>query len=423
MEAKMDSGQRPADESRAVATSVAPRIAGRIARLGTETAFAVSAEAAAFAAEGHKVYAFHLGDMNIATPGNVVEASFKAIRDGKTGYCPSAGVPELRAALAADLSASHGVSYSAENVAIQPGGKPVIGKFFMALMNPGDEVLYPNPGYPIYESQIEFHDGVAVPYGYLEGEDGFVIDIDAIESAITARTRLIVFNAPQNPLSAESSASELEHLAELILRHDLIVLCDEAYFDIRYSGASASLASLPAMAERSVILYTFSKKFAMTGWRLGAAIGPREVVEVIGKLNVNDESCPNHFIQYGALEGLTGDQSGPRHIVSVLKERRDAAVAMLNETPGVRCFMPNAAFYLFPNVTEAMAHKGIDDVEAFRRAVLRETGVSVCSRVHFGRPQPGEAERYVRLAYSGIDTPQIVEGLGRLKAYLEKGPK
>jgi len=396
----------------------ATRIAKRIARLGTETAFAVSAEAAAFAAEGNHVYPFHLGDMNIPTPQNIVEASFKAIRDGKTGYCANAGIPPLRAAVAANVSASHGVEYAAENVAIEPGGKPVIGKFILALMNPGDEVLYPNPGYPIYESQIEFHGGVAVPYGYLEGDDGFVIDIDALKASITPRTRLLIVNDLQNPMGAECSPAELARLAELVLEHDLMVLCDEAYFDTRYAGKSASLASLPGIAERSVILYTFSKKFAMTGWRLGAAIGPREIVDVIAKLNVNDESCPNHFIQYGALEGLTGDQSGPRQIVAVLRERRDAAVGLLNEMPGVRCYTPNATFYLFPNVTGAMQRKGLTDVEDFRRAVLHDTGVSVCSRVHFGRRQPGEREQYVRLAYSGIDTPQIVEGLARLKAYL-----
>jgi aspartate/methionine/tyrosine aminotransferase len=381
----------------------------------------VSAEAAVFAAQGHHVYPFHLGDLNIPTPSNVVEASFKAIRDGKTGYCPNAGIPALRAALAADVSASHGLSYSAENVAIQPGGKPVIGKFILALMNPGDEVLYPNPGYPIYESQIEFHGGVAVPYSYLEGEHGFVIDLDALEAAITPKTRLLIVNDLQNPMGAECSAAELGRLAELALRHDLTVLCDEAYFDIRYSGASASLASLPGMVERSVILYTFSKRFAMTGWRLGAAIGPREVIEVIAKLNTNDESCPNHFIQYGVLEGLTGDQSGPRQIISVLRERRNAAARILNESPGISCYTPNVTFYLFPNVTRAMANNGFTDVEDFRRAVLHETGVSACSRAHFGRPQPGEAEQYLRFAYSGIETEQIVEGLGRLKAYLAGG--
>jgi aspartate/methionine/tyrosine aminotransferase len=413
-----DPARTAGEEARETAGGARPQFAKRIASLGTETAFAVSAEAAAFAAQGHHVYPFHLGDLNIPTPSNVVEASFKAIRDGKTGYCPNAGIPALRDALAVDVNASHGLNYTAESVAIQPGGKPVIGKFMLALMNPGDEVLYPNPGYPIYESQIEFHGGVAVPYGYLEGEHGFEIDLEALEAAITPRTRILILNDLQNPLGAECSPEEFVRLAELVERNDLMVLCDEAYFDIRYSGASASFASLEGMADRSVILYTFSKKFAMTGWRLGAAIGPRSIIEVITKLNVNDESCSNHFIQYGALEGLTGDQSGPRHILSVLRERRDAAIALLNEAPGIRCYEPNSTFYLFPNVTEAMRLKGFTDVEDFRRAVLRATGVSVCSRVHFGRPQPGENEHFVRLAYSGIDTAQIVEGLEHLKAYL-----
>ena len=314
----------------------------------------------------------------------MVEAAFRAVRDGHTGYCPNAGIASLREALAADVAASHGVPYTADNVVIEPGGKPVIAKFVLALMDPGDEVLYPNPGYPIYESQIEFHGGVAVPYGYREGPAGFAIDLDALEAAITPRTRLLIVNDWQNPTGAECSAAELARLAELVLRHDLTVLCDEAYFDIRYEGRSTSLASLPGMAERCVILYTFSKKFAMTGWRLGAAIAPREVAQVIAKLNVNDESCSNHFIQYGALEGLTGDQAGPRHIVDVLRERRDAAVGLLRDTPGVRCAAPAATFYLFANVTGAMRAGGFADVESFRRAVLHETGVSVCSRLHFG---------------------------------------
>ena len=250
------------------------RIADRIARLGTETAFAVSAEAAAFAAQGNKVYPFHLGDMNIPTPSNIVEAAFKAIKNGKTGYCPNAGIPQLREILAKDVSASHGINYAMENVAIQPGGKPTIGKFILALMNPGDEVLYPNPGYPIYESQIEFHGGKAIPYTYVEGKENFEFDMESLEKSITPRTRLLILNDLQNPMGAECSVAELEKLADLAIKNDLYVLCDEAYFDIRYQGKSRSLASLPGMAERCVILYTFSKKFAMTGWRLGAAIGP-----------------------------------------------------------------------------------------------------------------------------------------------------
>jgi aspartate/methionine/tyrosine aminotransferase len=395
------------------------RIAERISRLGTETAFSVSAEASIFAAGGNKVYPFHLGDMNIKTPSNVMEAALRAMQDGKTGYCPNAGIPRLREILADDVSSSRGVSYSMENVAIQPGGKPVIGKFLLTTMNPGDEVLYPNPGYPIYESQIEFNGGVAVPYSYVEGDRNFVIDLDMLRARITPRTRILILNDLQNPTGAESSAREMERLAEMVLEHDLYVLCDEAYFDIRYEGISRSFVSLSGMAERCVLLYTFSKKFAMTGWRLGAAIGPKPVIDAIAKLNVNDESCSNHFIQYGAIEGLTGDQTEVRRIIEVLKDRRDTAVDMLNSIKGVHCFRPKATFYLYPNVTGVMENKGFSDYEDFRRAVLHETGVSFCTRLHFGRPLPGEKDRYVRFAYSGIDAGEIKEGLGELKAFLE----
>lgn len=395
------------------------KIAKRIERLGTETAFAVSAEAAAFAAKGNKVYPFHLGDMNILTPANVMEAAVRAMRDGKTGYCPNAGVPQLREALAADVSASRGIKYTMENVAIQPGGKPTIGKFILALMNPGDEVLYPNPGYPIYESQIEFHGGKAVPYSYVEGTDNFEIDIGMIEKKITPKTKLLILNDLQNPTGAECSGAELEKLADIVRRHDLFVLCDEAYFDIRYEGKSTSLASLPDMAQRCVILYTFSKKFAMTGWRLGAAVGPKPVIDVFAKLNVNDESCSNHFIQYAAIEGLTGDQTEAKQILLTLKERRDAAVDILNSIEGVRCFRPNATFYLYPNITGVMQKKGFTDYDSLRKAFLHNTGVSVCTRMHFGRPLPGEKDFYIRLAYSGIDKPEIIEALGKLKNYIE----
>ena len=226
------------------------KIADRVARLGTETAFAVSAEATVFAAQGNKVYSFHLGDLNLKTPANVLAAGIKAMQDGKTNYCANAGVPQLRELLADEVSATRHAQYSMENVAIQPGGKPTISKFFLAMMNPGDEVLYPNPGYPIYESQIEFHGGKAVPYTYIEGKDNFEIDTDMLERQITPRTRLLVLNDLQNPTGAECSQAELEKIADLVLKYDLYVLCDEAYFDIRYEGQSKSLVSLPGMAER-----------------------------------------------------------------------------------------------------------------------------------------------------------------------------
>ncbi len=394
-------------------------IADRIALLGTETAFAVSAEAAAFAAKGNHIYPFHLGDMNLPTPSTVVDGAIRAIRDGKTGYCPNGGIPQLREALAENISASRGVSYGPENVAVQPGGKPVIGKFIQTVMNPGDEVLYPNPGYPIYESQIEYHGGKALPYGYKETADGFAIDIDGIKAAITPKTRILILNDLQNPIGAEASPEEFDQLAKIVREHDLMVLCDEAYFETRYAGKSRSFVSLPGMQERCVILYTFSKKYAMTGWRLGAAIGPKPVIDVIAKLNVNDESCSNHFVQYGALAGLTGDDTEVREILTVLKTRRDAAVTLLNSIEGVSCACPEATFYLFPNVTVAMRNKGQLDYDLFRKDCLKATGVSFCTRQHFGRAVPGETERYIRFAYSGIDLEQIEEGIGKLKQFLE----
>ena len=395
------------------------KLAGRIDRLGTETAFLVSAEATAHSAKGNKVYPFHLGDINIRTADNIIEATHRAMLDAKTGYCPNGGIAPLREALAEHINATRGTSYTMENVAVQPGGKPSIGKFLLALMNPGDEVLYPNPGFPIYESQIEFHGVKAVPYGYREGKTTFEILIDQIEELITPKTRVLILNELHNPSSAEASADEMQRLADVATQNDLFVLSDEAYFDIRYSGESRSIVSLPGMIERTMILYTFSKKFAMTGWRLGGSIGPKELIEVVIKMNINDESCSNHFVQYGAIEALTGDQSTCQHIINTLRERRDKAVEMLNKIDGIRCYCPEATFYLYPNVTEAMKRTVGDDYDAFRIQALQETGVSFCTRMHFGRPFPGESERYIRLAYSGIDVTEIEEGLAKFKELIE----
>jgi aspartate/methionine/tyrosine aminotransferase len=210
----------------------------------------------------------------------------------------------------------------------------------------------------------------------------------------------------------------MDELARLVVKHGLSVLSDEAYFDTRYTGEALSIASLPGMAERTVILYTFGKKFAMTGWRLGAAVGPVKFIEQISKLNVNNESCSNHFAQYAALAGLQGSLEGPKSIIATLKERRDLLVEKLNAIPGLKCFKPDATFYLFPNVTGVMRRKGIQDVEEFRKLCLNKIGVSFCTRRHFGRPLPGETEQYVRFAYSGIDVPQIEEGLAKFTAFL-----
>ena len=394
-------------------------LAERLERLGTETAFAVSQAAADWAAKGNRVYPFHLGDLNLATPSNVVQAMDKAIANGKTGYCPAAGIPELRSALADDAGSRRSLTYTPEQVVVQPGGKPVITKFIQAVMNPGDEVVYPNPGYPIYESQIEYCGGKGLPYGYQPTANGFAIDLDRIRSMITPRTRAIIYNDLQNPIGAESTDAEREAIAELAIRHDLWVLSDEAYFEMRYSGTSTSIASLPGMQERTVILYTFSKKFAMTGWRLGAAIGPRQIADMIAKLNTNDESCTTHFVQHAGVEGIRGDQTECRAMLDVLVDRRDAAVEAVNSIPGMSVAVPEATFYLFPDVTEAMRRRGYDDVAAFAEGALHHTGVSFCTRRHFGRPLAGETRDYVRFAYSGITTDDIRQGLGLLRQWIE----
>lgn len=394
-------------------------LAERLNKLGTETAFAVSLAASEWAAKGNQVFPFHLGDINLPTPQNVVEAMNRAIADGKTGYCAAAGIAALREALAEDASMRRRLGYGPENVVVQPGGKPVIGKFLQVVMNPGDGVLFPSPGYPIYESQIDYFGGTGQPYRYTQTDTGFAIDLDHLRSQITPATKVLIYNNLQNPLGCESSAEEMAAIAAIAVQHDLRVLSDEAYFEMRYSGASTSIASMPEMKARTVILYTFSKKFAMTGWRLGAAIGPAEIVAQIAKINTNDESCTTHFVQEAGVEAIRGEQSGSAAILAELERRRDAAVDELQRIPGFVVAKPESTFYLFPNITEAMQTMDFTDVAEFADAALRATGVSFCTRRHFGRPLPGETEQYARFAYSGISVDDIRTGLGRLREWIE----
>ena len=393
--------------------------ANQLNQLGTETAFAVSAQAQAWAKKGHKVYPFHLGDINLATPENIVEATLKGIRDGKTGYCPSEGILPLREALAHDVGTKRGVTYGANNVSVQPGGKPTIGKFISAIMNPGDEVLFPNPGYPIYESQIEYQGGRSMPYGYVQTDKGFDIDLDRLKASITDKTVAIIYNNYQNPLSAESSKEEMEAIAQLAIDHDLWVLADDAYYEMLYDGNPLSIVSIPGMQERTVILYTFSKKYAMTGWRVGGSIGPKKIINIISKLNVNAESCTTHFIQAAMVEALTGDQSGAQNILNTLRERRDATVAGLNAIDGIDIPTARSTFYLFPNVTEIMKRKGFDKIEQLQVNALENANVSFCTREHFGRPLSDETEFFIRFAYSGITVDDINEGMAKLKTCFE----
>lgn len=396
------------------------QLAHRLEHLGTETAFSVAQAAAAWKAKGHSVYPFHLGDINIPTAPHIVEAMNKAIADGRTGYCPGPGIPQLREALAEDVGARRSIELSPDNVVVMTGGKPVITKFLHAVMNPGQEVLYPNPGFPIYESQIEYLGGTAVPYRYLPTSDGFAIDLDQVRASITPNTVAIIYNDLQNPISAESTAAEREAIAQLAQEHDLWVLSDEAYFETRYEGASSSIAALPGMAQRTVILYTFSKKFAMTGSRLGCAVAPLEIAKVFGTLNTNDESCTTHYVQWAGIEALRGTQEPVQQMLDVLRERRDAACKLVNAIPGMHVAVPHSTFYLFPDVTDTMERMGYTEVGDFAAVALHQTGVSFCTREHFGRRQPGEERQYIRLAYSGIDVAEICDGLGRLRDWIEE---
>ena len=396
------------------------KYSNQLQNLGTETAFAVSAQAKQWANQGNKVYPFHLGDINLPTPENIVEATIKSIKDGLTGYCPSEGIFPLREALANDVGVKRAVEYDPDNVAVQPGGKPTIGKFISSVLDPGDEILYPNPGYPIYESQIEYQGGRAIPYTYVQTDSGFDIDIEKLRDSISKNTVAIIYNNYQNPMSAESSEKEMHDIAQIAIENDLWVLSDEAYFEIIYEGDAKSIVSIPGMKERTVILYTFSKKFAMTGWRVGGSIGPKDIIKRIAKFNVNAESCTTHFIQNAMVEALNGDQSGSIEILKILKSRRDAAVKGLNAIDGIDILTPRTTFYLFPNVTKIMKRKGLINIEDLQNNALTKANVSFCTREHFGRAQNDEADYYIRLAYSGISNEDIEEGLIALKNYFEE---
>tara|TARA_Y100001970_G_scaffold100034_1_gene125746 strand:+ start:1175 stop:2377 length:1203 start_codon:yes stop_codon:yes gene_type:complete len=399
------------------------KIAKRMDLLGSETAFAVSAEAATLATTGKKIFPFHLGDINLSTPKTIIEAVSKAINEGKTGYCPAPGIPELRKALAKDVGNARGINYDIDNVSVQPGGKPSIGKYLAAMMEKGDSVLYPNPGYPIYESQIEFYKGNALPYGYINTSDGLKLDFEAIEKGVEKGAKHIFYNNYNNPTGASSSDEEIQRLANLVMDNDMFLISDDAYFDTLYDGEPKSVASIPGMYERTLTMYTFSKKFAMTGWRLGASIGPKEIIEQINRLNVNMESCTTHFVQFAGLAGLNAPKKETQEILDILKIRRDSLVKILNEIEGIDAHVPEAGFYVFPKITKLLKNTGFDSVEEFRKIVLNETGVSFCGRHHFGRPLQNEDDYYIRLAFSGIDKEDLVEGMNLFKEWIGKNTK
>jgi len=398
-------------------------VAKRMDLLGSETAFAVSAEAAKLGATGKKIFPFHLGDINLPTPPTIVAAANNAIKSGKTGYCPSPGIPELREALAKDVGSARGLDYDIDNVSIQPGGKPSIGKYIASMMEKGDVVLYPNPGYPIYESQIEFYGGTAHPYGYVNSKNGLRLDFDAIEDGIKKGGKHIFYNNYNNPTGASSPDEEMDRLSKLVIENNMFLISDDAYFDTLYDGKPKSIASLSGMYDRTLTMYTFSKKFAMTGWRLGGAIGPKEVIEQITRLNVNMESCTTHFIQHAGVAGLNAPKAETEAIIDELRVRRDILVRILNDIEGVEAHVPEAGFYVFPKITGLMRRMGFDDVEEFRKSVLNETGVSFCCRHHFGRPLDGETDFYIRMAFSGISKDDLQEGMNLFTNWIDSNSK
>ena len=398
-------------------------IAKRMDLLGSETAFAVSAEATNLASTGVKIYPFHLGDINLPTPPSIVSAANEAVKSGKTGYCPAPGIPELREALGKDVGRARGLSYGIENVSIQPGGKPSIGKYIAAMMERGDIVLYPNTGYPIYESQIEFYRGIACPYGYVNTSQGLRLDFNAIEEGIKKGAKHVFYNNYNNPTGASSPNNEMKRLANLVVKNDMFLISDDAYFDTLYDGTPKSIASLPGMYERTLTMYTFSKKYAMTGWRLGGAIGPEEIIEQITRLNVNMESCTTHFIQHAGVAGLNAPKSETQEILDKLQGRRNILVEILNSISGVEAHMPEAGFYVFPKITGLLQRLGFNDVEEFRKVVLKETGISFCGRHHFGRPLESETDSYIRLAFSGIKKEDLQEGMDLFRNWIDSNIK
>ena len=380
------------------------RFAQRMKRLGTETAFEVLAKAKDLEAQGHRVIHLEIGEPDFATPEHIVAAGCRALQDGYTHYSPSAGVAALREAVAAHITRTRGVEVTPEQVVITPGAKPILFFGILALIDPGDEVILPDPGFPIYESVVRFVNGIPrlVP---LREELGFRWDLDELRAAVTPQTRLIILNSPHNPTGGVLTADDLAGIADLAREHDLAVLADEIYSEILYEGKHESLYGLPGMAERTILLDGFSKTYAMTGWRLGYGVMPEELAPHITRLITNSVSCTATFVQMAGIEALQGPQDETRRMVEAFRERRDAIVEGLNRIPGFRCHKPRGAFYVFPNTT------------AFRRTsaeladiLLNRYHVAALAGTSFGPAGEG----YLRFSYAN-SMDNIREALARLE--------
>lgn len=384
------------------------KLAEKMSRLGGETAFDVLVQARRLEAEGRKIVHLEIGEPDFPTPRNIVDAAHRALDEGWTHYGPPQGYPDLREAIAAYISRTRGVSVGPEHVAVVPGGKPIIFFPLIALLEEGDEVIYPNPGFPIYESMIRFLGATPVPMPLVESR-GFSFDLDRLRDCVTDKTRLLILNSPQNPTGGVIPRADLEAIAEIVRERDMLVLSDEIYSRICYGEAPFSIASLPGMLERTIILDGFSKTYAMTGWRIGYGVMPERLVQAVDRLMVNSNSCTASFTQRAALEALTGPQDAVDRMVAEFRRRRDAFCAGLNRIPGFRCAMPGGAFYAFPNIEAT----GFRSKELAGR-LLQEAGVACLSGVGFG--QYGEG--FLRFSYANSyeNLMEAVERIGKTLA-------
>ncbi|HET7746425.1 MAG TPA: pyridoxal phosphate-dependent aminotransferase [Vicinamibacteria bacterium] len=384
------------------------RLSQRMARLGTETAFEVLVRARALEAQGREIVHLEIGEPDFDTPGHITDAAIHALKGGATHYGPAAGLPELREAIAEDSTRRRGARATPEMVVVTPGGKPIMFFVIMALVDEGDEVLYPNPGFPIYESMIRYIGGVPVPVRLLE-EKKFELDVDQLVSRVSSRTRLIILNYPHTPTGGTIPESGLRAIANAAMRHNVPVLSDEIYARILYDGEHRSIAAIPGMESLAIVLDGFSKTYAMTGWRLGYGTMPAPMAQVVAKLQTNATSCTATFSQMAAIQALRGDQSSVDQMTAEFRRRRDVIVEGLRTIPGFTCVRPRGAFYVFPNITRTgFSSKALAD------RLLDEGGVACLSGTAFGE----FGEGHIRFSYAN-SMENIQEALRRIRGWVE----
>ncbi len=400
-----------------------PQTSRRASSLGTENAFVVLAEVNELARAGKDIISFCIGQPDFPAPGNVQEAAIRAIRSGKHGYTPSAGIDELRAAAAAYMARMRGgLPIRPQDVVVGAGAKPFIAYAILSTTDhgAGEEVIYPNPGFPIYESQILASGARPVPLHLHEQRD-FAFDPAELERLITPKTRLLILNYPHNPTGGLLGRKELEAIAEILRRHPQVwVYADEIYSRLCYAGEFFSVAQLPGMYERTIISDGASKAWAMTGWRIGFTSNPA-LAPLFTRWITNTESCASQISQWAAVEAITGPQDAAAAMRQSFLERRDLIVRLLNEVPGVACRVPGGAFYAWPNVTEACRMIGAADSEEFRKRLLNEAGVAILADIHFGARVPGEGQ-HVRFSYAA-SRQAIEQGVARMADFIRKNTR